>query len=330
MLKEGYRLLYLNQQHLNEIGINWRESVGCIEKAVKCMEKQDFAQPLKPYLRYRNPKNRIIAMPAFLGGEFNKSGIKWIASFPDNIHMNLPRAHSVVILNNAETGQPEAVINTALLSIIRTASVSGLMLKYFDEVRHLDKFKLGIVGFGPIGQYHLKMVTELFGDRIDRIVLYDLRPIDLEAIDCPYKDKMLIADDWRQAYEDADVFITCTVSATRYIDMKPKNGSLLLNVSLRDYKTEIFNYVKNTIVVDDWEEVCREKTDVEFMYKEKGLRKEDTQSIVDIVCNNGMNQYSSEDVIMFNPMGMSIFDIAIASYYVDKAIQFKVGQYLED
>ena len=93
----------------------------------------------------------------------NFAGIKWIASFPDNIEKSIPRAHSVVILNDSSTGQPVAIINTPLLSILRTAAVSGLLLRYFDLARGLGRFNLGILGWGPLGRNHFKIITELYG-----------------------------------------------------------------------------------------------------------------------------------------------------------------------
>ena len=135
-------MIYLNEENLKQIGINWNETIEVIEDAVMCLNNKDFSQPIKPYLRYRDLKNRIIAMPAYVGGGFNVVGIKWIASFPDNIKKGIARANSVVVLNNADTGEPTAIINTALLSIIRTVSVSGLMTKYFDKTRKLQNFNL--------------------------------------------------------------------------------------------------------------------------------------------------------------------------------------------
>jgi len=322
-------MIYLNEKHIKQVGIDWDESIEVIGKAVKCIKENDFSQPVKPYLRFRNLNNRIIAMPAFIGKEFNMAGIKWIASFPKNIEKNIPRAHSILVLNNADTGEVVAVINTTLLSMIRTASVSGLMLKQYNKLRPLKKFNLGIVGWGPIGQYHFDMATKILGSEISKIYLYDLREINKNSINSSFKDRVIITKSWKDAYRDTDVFITCTVSKAPYINKKPKEGSLILNVSLRDFKTEIYEHVKNGIIVDDWNEVCREKTDIEMFCKEKGLRKENTQSIVDVVCDNGLQKISSRNTTMFNPMGMAVFDIATGAYYLKKAKEKNVGQVLK-
>jgi len=192
---------YLNEKDLRSVGLNWNDTIDAIEDAVACLGAKDFAQPVKPYLRYGDPVNRIIAMPAFVGGKVNLAGIKWIASFPENIDNGIPRAHAVVILNNAETGKPVSIINTALLSIIRTSAVSGLMIRYF--------------------------------------LMHDLRGINKDAIDSPHKDKIVVVDSWQEAYRDTDIFITCTVSKAPYVDLPPKAGSLQLNCSLRDYSRRL-------------------------------------------------------------------------------------------
>lgn len=312
-------MLYLNEKNINGIGIPWENLIMTLEKAIKTLAVRDFAQPVKPYLRYRNLNNRIIAMPAFVGGEIDMAGIKWIASFPDNINHGLPRAHSVIILNNPATGEPVAILNTPLVSIIRTASVSGLVIKHFLRARPKSELTLAIIGWGPIGKYHFKLCTELFGTCITKIYLYDLRTIDPETIDTASRKKTIIADSWQEAYREADICITCTVSDAPYIDELPRAGSLQLNVSLRDYKTSIFQYVKDAIIVDDWQEVCRENTDIENFHKYNGLQKEDTLALTDVVMNDCMVNYPEEQPIMFNPMGMAVFDITIANYYLKSA-----------
>jgi len=323
-------MLYLNEKDLVKIGLDWNATIDNIEKAVKCLDKKDFVQPVKPYLRYRDLTNRIIALIAFVGGDIDLAGIKWIASFPANIHKNppLPRAHSVVILNHADTGVPVSIINTALLSIVRTASVSGLMIRYFIKQRPMDKINVAIIGWGPIGQHHYKMVSEVLKGKINKIFLYDIRDINPATIEGPYKDKTVVVKSWQEAYRDTDIFITCTVSKAPYIDEKPKAGSLQLNCSLRDYKVCIMDYTK-AIIVDDWVEVCREKTDIEMMHLERGLKEEDTKSLTEVVCHNALAAYPKDEPIMFNPMGMAVFDVATGRYYLDIAKNKGIGLELE-
>jgi ornithine cyclodeaminase len=321
-------MIYLNEKDLNKIGIDWKKTTTVIENAVKSLDIKDFSQPIKPYLRYKDLKNRIIAMPAYIGGKFDIAGIKWIASFPDNINKGIPRANSVVVLNKSNTGEPLAIINTPLLSIIRTASVGGLMAKYFLKSRNFKNITVGIIGFGPIGRYHLKMMMSLFGSKIKKVLIFDIKKIDKKTINCNNLEKVEVVDTWEKAYINSDIVITCTVSKERYIDKKPKDGSLQLNVSLRDYKTNIFEYVKGGIIVDDWDEVCRENTDIEAMSKEAGLTRSGTYSINDVVCKGIIDKIGKDRIVMFNPMGMGVFDMAIGKHYFDNACKEGAGRKL--
>lgn len=321
-------MLYLNSAHINTIGLDWQQLTTVIGRAIMALSEKDYSQPVKPYLRYSNPKNRIIAMPAYIGGEHPYAGIKWIASFPDNIHQNRLRANSVTVLNEYNTGIPICMINTSGVSAIRTAAVSGLMVKeYLATVIDSRKLTVGIIGFGPIGQMHLKMMADLFGDRVERFFIYDLKPVDITAISDSYRNKVILAESWEKCYDQADIFITCTVSTAPYINRPPVRGSLQLNVSLRDYTVEMKDFM-DVIIVDNWEEVCRENTDIENMNKYKGLSQQDTVSITDVVCSQVLKSRKEFDTVMFNPMGMAIFDIAIGGYYYREGLKRNIGNIL--
>ena len=323
--RNGDIMEYINDKDIMKNGINWKETVNVVEQAVICLSNNDYVQPIKPYLRYKNSENRIIAMPAFLGGDFNIAGIKWIASFPDNINKGIPRAHCVVILNEADSGIPICVFDSTMVSVIRTASVSGVILKRFVLSRNkkINSYIVGIIGWGPIGQNHLKMCDALIGQNVQEYRIYDIRNISLDSIPEYIKDKVKTVLNWQDAYKECDIVMTCTVSKERYIDEKPKCGALLLNISLRDYKPTVYKYVHKGIIVDDWDEVCRENTDIECFYRQNGLRKDDTKTLVDIVCRNVLDHVSNEENIMFNPMGMAVFDMAISKYYYTKIVKNK-------
>lgn len=321
-------MIYLHDRHVVEIGINWPKLVEIIESVVHIKAEGDCVHPLKPYLRFRDPSNRIIAMPAFVGGSVNMAGIKWIASYPSNSQHGLPRAHNTIILNNPATGEPTAFIHSGLLSALRTAAVSGLMIKTFLAHRPTAKLRLGIIGWGPVGRNHLDMCTTLLGDKLERITLYDLLPIELTSIPKAVRSKTEIAEDWREVYRHSDIFITCTVSTDRYIDELPSKGSLLLNVSLRDYKPESIANVK-AIVVDDWQEICRENTDIEQLHLQYGLLESDVLTLKDIIYHKRLAAFKEDEPVFFNPMGLAVFDIAVAAFYLQEALRLDKGILLE-
>lgn len=316
---------YLSESHVDSIALNWNDIFNVIEDSCLALRNKDFSQPIKPYLRYRDLTNRIIAMPAFLGGQTDTAGIKWIASFPDNINNGIQRAHSTVVLNEAHTGKPFAIINSGKLSAIRTSAVSGAVARKWLE-KNPGKKVWGMTGYGPIGQTHMQMMAETFADSIDHIYLYDLREVDKSKFPAALADKITVTDSWQSAFEKSDVFMTCTVSKDRYIDATPRPNSLHLNVSLRDYKPEFINHV-DVMVVDDWDEVCRENTDIEAMAKDHGLKREDTLTMHDFISSE---MDLNDKITMFNPMGMAIFDIAVGRYYFELSQRLGVGVQLEN
>lgn len=318
-------MLYVRNSETEQIKKNWNELIGEIEKTTLIDEQGMTSQPEHPFVDFPDPANRIIALPAYVGGEINTTGIKWIASFPDNINHGLARANSVTILNSTKTGIPYAIFNSPLLSIVRTSSVSGVVLRKYFAYRN-EKLNVGIIGFGPIGQMHYEMMCELFKDQINEVKIYDLRKIDYE-----FKTgvKTSFVDSWQEVYKDADVFLNATVTKERYVEGKPKDGALLLNVSLRDYKTDIYDYIKNGIIVDNWFQVCRRNTDIERFHIERGLEEKDVYTIADVIHDKVFGKIDTK-YYFFSPFGMSTYDMAIGNYYYKKIKENNLGTELED
>src|SRR5207245_9140880 len=72
------------------------------------------------------PDCRIIALPAYLGKNFDVAGLKWIASYPANIQRGFPRASAVLVLNSSETGYPFAILESSITSAARPAHCASL------------------------------------------------------------------------------------------------------------------------------------------------------------------------------------------------------------
>ena len=318
-------MIYLSEQDVKSLQPSWEECITLISSALNTMQQGNYSQPLKPYLKLNDPKNRIIAMPSYLGGQVGMAGIKWIASFPDNLEKGIPRAHSTTILNSPETGVPLSIMDSRLLSGIRTASVSGYFIHQILTRFNWEKITIGICGFGVIGRLHYQMLKEILGSKINQFYVYD----QLGEIECVNCCDIRPTNCWQEAYKQSDIFITCTTTSRPYIDIPPPMGSLQLNISLRDYKPDILA-LSRSIIVDDWNEVCRENTDIYRAHTCQGLNKEDVISILeldkgDFLSNFSLKKFDQSDFIHFNPMGLSAFDIAIATEVYRRALKKGIG-----
>lgn len=316
-------MLYINDKDFLKFPISWDETINEIGKAITCIAQKDYSQPIKPYLRFKDKSNRIIAMPAYVGGNIDMAGVKWIASFPNNLDKGIPRASSVTVLNDTQTGIPIAIFNTAMVSIIRTASVSGYLLREYDQFKRRLKYSIGIIGFGPIGQYHLKMCKAVLKNHINRFYLYDKHRIHVSD------ELVTVCNSWQNVYEKSDILITCTSSLDRYIDLPVSGDKLILDVSLRDFKEEALDSFTKPFIVDDWDEVNRENTDIEYYTKIGKLNKDDSVNLCDIQMKKLISFFDKNDNIFFAPMGMGTFDISIANYFYKYAIRNRIGLVLE-
>jgi nucleoside-diphosphate-sugar epimerase len=71
-------------------------------------------------------RGRINGLAAYIGGDWEVAGIKWIPGFPNNpSRYKLPRANAFMILNDTNTGMPQAIMDGTLLSAMRTGAIGG-------------------------------------------------------------------------------------------------------------------------------------------------------------------------------------------------------------
>src|SRR5699024_7216936 len=90
-----------------------------------------------------------MAMPAYLGGRFNNTGVKWYGSNAANRTRGLPRSIHTFVLNDTDTGAPKAIMSANLLSAYRTGAVPGVGVKHL-AVENAET--VGIVGPGVMSR----------------------------------------------------------------------------------------------------------------------------------------------------------------------------------
>ncbi len=92
---------------------------------------------------------RLMAMPAYLGGDFQTCGVKWYGSNIANREHGLPRSILMFTLTDIVTSAPLAYMSANLLSAYRTGAIPGV------GARHLarkDSKVIGLLGPGVMGK----------------------------------------------------------------------------------------------------------------------------------------------------------------------------------
>ena len=89
------------------------------------------------------PDRRFSAMPAYVGGDIHKAGIKWYGSNVENpAERGIPRSLHTITLNDPESGKPLAVMDGQVVSAMRT----GWKVKSFGEARDARWYTLSTAG----------------------------------------------------------------------------------------------------------------------------------------------------------------------------------------
>ena len=308
--------------------------VDAVTEAFGLHARRRTVQPLKPYLRWRpdgHIADRIIAMPAYVGGEQPMAGLKWIGSKHDNPdRAGLDRASALILLNDPDTHYPVAVMEGALISAARTAAVTAV------AVRHLARpgFRaLTCVGCGPIGTQQVLTLLEQFPS-VTMLWLYDLNESAAVALTQAVaaghpKLDVRIAADAESAVRAGEVIVTATIADQPWLPaawLRP--GSLLSNVSIMDAAKDVF-LSADKVVVDDWEQCNREGKVIHQLTTEGSFsRRQLHAELGEVVIGDRPGRENDDEVILLNSMGMAVIDVACAKAIYDRAIQAKIGTWL--
>jgi ornithine cyclodeaminase len=315
-------LLYLSRADLSSLGgAHSQPYVDAIVDGLAAHAHGNYVQPLKPYLRWPGADHiadRIIAMPCYLGGEQPVAGLKWVGSRQHNpVQFGLERASAVIVLNDAETNYPIAILEGGLISGMRTAAITAVGTRYLAREGFTD---VGCIGCGPIARMQMQTLLEQFPG-IQRIHLFDLSPEAAKSLGAilaksnPDVD-FLFVDSAESAVRAADVVVTCTVTSTPYLAfdwLKP--GAFISNISIMDVHKDVYERV-DKVVVDDWDQSNREKKIINQLVLEGRFSREQLHAeLGEIVIGDRPGRENEDEIILLNPMGMAIDDIICARHF---------------
>jgi ornithine cyclodeaminase len=288
--------------------------------------------PHSTFLRFPdNPKDRIIALPAYLGAEWGIAGIKWVASFPGNLELGMDRASALVVLNSSQTGRPEAILEGSLISAKRTAASAALAAQWLhggEKAHQASLIGCGLISF-EIARFLLAALPE-----IKHLIIYDLNP----ARAAQFKRKcqksfgaveVEIAKELKTALERSSLISFATTAVIPHIEdlsgVPP--GSTILHISLRDLSPQVILSCDN--VVDDVDHVCRAQTSVHLAEQLVGSRDFIRCALADVLIGKADARRNAESAVVFSPFGLGVLDLAIAKLVRDLGLAHGKGTMID-
>lgn len=278
--------------------------------------------PHSSFLRFpQEPRNRIISLPAYLGGPFEVAGLKWIASFPGNHAQNLDRASACMILNSMETGRPYAILEGSIISARRTAASAAVAARYLHSNPRPEE--LALVGCGPINFEIAKFLRVVFPS-LQRFIVHDTNPERAAAFGKRCREELGVKavdlyNDPKQVLARVPLVSFATNTGTPHIETLQScpEGTTILGISLRDLSAQAVLECDN--IVDDVDHVVREQTSLHLAEQKTGNRDFIRATLADVTLGQKQGRLDSPRPVLFSPFGLGILDLALGKFVTSRS-----------
>lgn len=319
------------------------DTVAAVAEALRQHALGEAAAALEAHMAWTaadGTAGRSLSMPGRLIGPPAVGGVKVINASLGNPARELPRASGLMMLFDLETGRPFAILEAAQISAIRTASVAVVAALALQG--RLTACAT-LIGSGAQAEAHLALLpSRLPGLR--RVWLFDLVSDRAQALQARWQEalarrgiELAVADDLRRAVGQADLVVPLTTTTSGYIGydwLRP--GTLIVHTSLDDVLPEVVLRA-DLLVVDDWRLVAHDDRRLLGRMHRQGLlcgprdepptgrpRRVDAE-LGEVLAGRAPGRARAEDIVLVNPFGLSIEDLAVAVRVVEVARRRGLG-----
>ena len=357
--------LYLNEEEIIKAGaLDYARCIDVEEEIFKLLSVGDYVMggekrnshgismqfPKEspfPNMPIDAPDRRFMAMPAYVGGRFNVAGQKWYGSNIINPERGLPRSILMVMLNDADTCEPLALMSGNVISSVRTGCVPGV------AVRHLARRGARVVtciGAGPVSRACFEGIA-CEAKELAELVVYDLfieRAEDFaREMNKKYGIKARAAQELQEAVREADI-VSVAASSLKPVNLSGewlKPGSLLIfsgrcNVDegyFTTAKTIWDNAKMHEVYYDEHLLLPEEKRFTagigvqiyRLMYEGKIPPITEGVSLGDIILGKKVGRESEDERICFIAGGMPVWDVGWGYELYKKALEMGLGTTLK-
>ena len=191
------RLLFLSRAEVAGLLPDVPAQLDLVEHAYRALAAGRVELPPKPGVHPRKD-SFLHAMPAYLRDE-DVVTLKWVGGYPANKAKGLPYISGLIVVNDAETGLPVAVMDGAEITAARTAAASGVCVRRFAPEGWR---RAAILGCGEQGLFHARLLHAL--EPAVEIRAWDPHPERIARLG----DLVEPAASWEDALAGAEVVVT--------------------------------------------------------------------------------------------------------------------------
>jgi ornithine cyclodeaminase/alanine dehydrogenase-like protein (mu-crystallin family) len=310
-----------------------KETIEAMKRAYAALSGGRAEVPLRARLPIPPHEATSLFMPAFVQVQDGQAlAVKVVSLFPKNLERGLALIQAAVLVLEADTGRPAALLEGSALTAIRTGAAGGAAT---DLLARTESRVVALFGAGTQGRTQLEAACTV--RQIETAWVYDHAPERAEALVQELKGKGPIPKDLHlatsppQAAAEADIICTATTSLSPvFSDRDVKPGTHISAIG--SYTPEMQEVPAETlmrarIVVDSRSAALAESGDL-IRPIQQGLFDQDHihAELGEIVLGEKSSRQSDEEITYFKSVGVAVQDALAAQLALENAKKMGLGQ----
>lgn len=258
------------------------------------------------------------------------AAVKTNSNFPNNrTTRGLPTIQGAILLFDAVSGSPLALIDSGEITVKRTAAATALAARHLARP---DSHVATICGCGAQAPVQLTALRHALDIR--RLYAVDRDPAGAQAFAADAAREHGIEADvstnLRAAARESDVIVTCTTSHVPFLgpeDIRP--GTFIAAIGADNpEKSEIEPaLMQRSRVVTDSTAQCVSMGDLHHAIGAGAMRREDVHAeIGDIVAGRKPGRSGRDEITLFDSSGVGILDVAASARAYELALDKGSGR----
>ncbi len=305
-----------------------KEAVAAMKDAFRQLSAGQAVAPPRTRIETADPAGDALFMPSYIPAE-RRIGLKIVTLFGSNAAVGLPRLQAIMVVLDAVTGSPLAVMDGASLTAVRTGAASGAAT---DLLARPDASAATVFGAGPQARTQLEAVCAVRPIRRARV--YDISADRARALAREMADRLGIpveaATSPAEALAGAGVVCTVTTSAVPvFADGDVAPGTHINAVGAyrptdREVPGETVRRAR--VVVDQVAAALAEAGDLIIPIEQGLFGKEHIRAeLGEIVAGRKKGRESPDEVTLFKSVGVAVQDLAAAARALANAERLGLG-----